>query len=758
MIRAYLSAGLKLCAIKPNSKQPHGKAWEQAPLTEPPPNGYGIGLIHALNGTCSLDIDDIEAARLALASIDVDLDALLAAPDAVQINSRPGRGKLMYRFPSGIEPRRHNLNWPSQADAAKRFCVIEFRAGAVQDVLPPSIHPDTGMPYEWGGAGDWRNLPMLPDQLAKAWAEWDLAKAAMMDACPWRAASVPREVSAAPLASRPARGAGVIGAFNDAHEPGSILEQHGYRPAGNRWLSPHSETRIPGVILLPDSDPPCVFVHHASDPLSDGHRHDAFSLFCHLDHDGDVIAAIRAAADLLGIVREEDKEGAALAERLLASRKSNVVPIPPPKRQKSVGINPPNPGPIPCPQLREIQQMVQSGARAYKHDAVIQATLSLACSITARRYQTNDMQPTTAFFGITDTSIAGLRPLNSVLYGISSCLGERAAMRGTRIPSSGVFYAAMLAHPRLYWVTDEYGHLVRMSGRQQSGALESAISVLHKAYEGKTLYLDRDTATTGRERDIKDADIHNATVTLLALMCQDDLATIGSRQEYGRGTLQQMLICHAGDDTIKSSGIMDKPSKSLIEWVKRLQSIPGIAGAEQISNIEPMMTTVEMSDEAQHELDESASRMRAFMALDDSRTEYKGMVIGYQQSAFRVACSLAAWNDPENPTLTGQVARWAALWCERCLMQTVPRVVVTASDTDEPDVMQRVMQVLLDTDKALTTREIAIKCRAFRRLGTEERDKLMIKMADDGYCIPQKSEQTTRYISSLTASSAGGKK
>ena len=38
----------------------------------------------------------------------------------------------------------------------KEITVLEFRCGTadgltVQDVLPPSMHPDTGMPYRWGG-------------------------------------------------------------------------------------------------------------------------------------------------------------------------------------------------------------------------------------------------------------------------------------------------------------------------------------------------------------------------------------------------------------------------------------------------------------------------------------------------------------------------------------------------------------------------------------------------------------------------------
>lgn len=745
MIREYLGAGLRLCAIKPNSKQPHGDDWPNKPITQPPPDGYGVGIIHRLNQTCAIDIDHYEYARLAIAGIDVDLDELLSAENAVQIRSRAGRAKLLYRFPEHIEAKRHNLNWPKEDDSRKRFCVLELRAGDVQDILPPTIHPETGKPYEWGGSGDWRNLPDLPEQLARAWSQWDLARDAMLDACPWRKTRISKMVASAPLANRGVRGGNVIGAFNDAYSPGEILERNEYRPAGRRWLSPHSETRIPGVVLLPESDPQCVFVHHASDPLSDGHKHDAFSLYTKLEHDGDVIAAVRAAADLMGIEREEDKEGAAIANRIMWAK---VVSIKPPHKEQPETIELPNPGQIPCTQLRDIQEIVRSRVHAYKPDALTQATLSFACAVTARRYRTANGQPTTTFFGITDSSTAGLRPMKGALYSLADELGERAALRGTKIPSSGVFYAAMLAHPRMYWVTDEYGHIVRMAGRQQSGALESALAVLHEAHTGQTLYIDRDTATTNKARDIRDANIFDPAVTLLSLLHQDHLSALGSRQEYGRGTLQQMIVCHAGEATKHSGSEHKRPSEPLVEWVKRIQSLPGIPGAEQVATMPAKATTVHVTQDALTERVDAEKRMREFMDTDE-RAQYKGMVVGYLQSAMRIAASIAAWNNPDNPSIDAETARWALVWCERCLMQTVPRVVVTASDTDDPDVMQRVMQVLFDAERPMTAREIAKRCRAFRRFTGEDREQIMTTLADDGYCIVDKSGRAARYSAVL---------
>ena len=58
----------------------------------------------------------------------------------------------------------------------KQRTVLEFRCATrdgltLQDVLPPSIHPDTDQPYRWGGKGDWRNIPEIPETLLNVWQQ-----------------------------------------------------------------------------------------------------------------------------------------------------------------------------------------------------------------------------------------------------------------------------------------------------------------------------------------------------------------------------------------------------------------------------------------------------------------------------------------------------------------------------------------------------------------------------------------------------------
>ena len=177
----YARYGLALCAIPVGSKGPITTGWNlrenaitdyavAAKLTE------NVGLLHAYSETMALDVDDDVQAQEWLRARGVDPRSLVSSPDHVGIISgREGRGKLLYRLPNGIGP----IQTVQIKGVADRI-ILEFRCAdaggkSVQDVLPPSIHPVSGKPYRWGGPGDWRSPPVIPDALLKAWRE-ELAK------------------------------------------------------------------------------------------------------------------------------------------------------------------------------------------------------------------------------------------------------------------------------------------------------------------------------------------------------------------------------------------------------------------------------------------------------------------------------------------------------------------------------------------------------------------------------------------------------
>lgn len=168
---------MQLVAIPPFSKGPTHKGWNQrtallADHTQLPP-GWNLGLAHAYSGTMAVDVDDWGRAAAELAVNGISLQALYDAADAVTIDSgRQGHGKLIYRMPFGLALPSHK--WMDSRPDGTRYNYLDFRCGTangltVQDVLPPSIHPLTGRPYQWAGRGHWTRLPMIPDALMALW-------------------------------------------------------------------------------------------------------------------------------------------------------------------------------------------------------------------------------------------------------------------------------------------------------------------------------------------------------------------------------------------------------------------------------------------------------------------------------------------------------------------------------------------------------------------------------------------------------------
>ncbi len=169
----YVQSGFVLVPIPSGKKGPTIEGWNTRPLCistveqAQQLNGGNIGLAHAYSGTCSIDIDQYQAAEQWLAERGIDLAALLMDEQSVQIFSgRDNRAKLLYRLPHGMTPL------PKKSVTNQHGDFIDFRCATasgltVQDVLPPSIHPDTGKPYQW--KGDFHNLPVLPDGLLRVW-------------------------------------------------------------------------------------------------------------------------------------------------------------------------------------------------------------------------------------------------------------------------------------------------------------------------------------------------------------------------------------------------------------------------------------------------------------------------------------------------------------------------------------------------------------------------------------------------------------
>jgi hypothetical protein len=179
MINAdLLTSGLVLVPIPLGQKGPLKVNWNlrQNCISDVAVAGrladMNVGLAHAYctpSPTCAIDIDHYIQAKAWLSTHGIDLEPLLYANDAVVIWSGKRLSlKLLYRLPPGMPPLKSK-----KINGLDGKSILEFRCATkdqktVQDVLPPSIHPD-GHQYQWMGAGNPLSLPTLPLSLLKVW-------------------------------------------------------------------------------------------------------------------------------------------------------------------------------------------------------------------------------------------------------------------------------------------------------------------------------------------------------------------------------------------------------------------------------------------------------------------------------------------------------------------------------------------------------------------------------------------------------------
>ena len=296
--KRYIELGFVLCRIPPKKKGPeHTKGWndlercirtpERAAEVWPKDTKYGVGAVLKHSNICTLDLDHVEYARMVFNDLGEDLDQLLAS--APRLKGRPDRDRLIFRAPQGIELGKRVLVFPPRENGGERTTVLELRAGLVQDALPPTMHPDTKEPYFWVADPFDNPIPELPPWLLELWVHWDAYRESF---CPWQKSKVK-------TAKRNAKqGVSVIGAFNQAHDIRVMLENHGYKSKGKRYIAPDSSTGLAGVCFNEDGR---MYSHHASDPLGDGYAHDCFDVFKILDCGGDEKRAVKEAARVLGL-------------------------------------------------------------------------------------------------------------------------------------------------------------------------------------------------------------------------------------------------------------------------------------------------------------------------------------------------------------------------------------------------------------------------------------------------------------------------
>lgn len=342
----YLRHGLALVPLKPADKMPcAGTGWNQRQnmvtnATQAKAwfnNGNNVGVHLKENGLASLDPDVLPICERLFKAKGLDLQKLLN--QGHRLTGAPGRGRSIFRVPDGVSLSHRSYTIPGKlardlgVTGAKddgTVNVFELRAGSpnLQDVLPPSVHPQGRHRYTWHPEGRGplkgaKDAPLLPPELVDMFLNWDaykrdfdrelgLTPPAPVDEGRVSAGfdlsiladSAPRApMPKAPLSKDQLEFREVVEAFGElhGHDFGELLERHGYTrheisDSKTKWLHPNSTSKDPGLEIMRDGKH--ISSHNAGDPLTGGAR-DYFQVWAILEHGGNLGAAIRGAKKLL---------------------------------------------------------------------------------------------------------------------------------------------------------------------------------------------------------------------------------------------------------------------------------------------------------------------------------------------------------------------------------------------------------------------------------------------------------------------------
>ncbi len=294
--KEYSRLGFHLVSMTEGTKAPKSANWHQKGVdVESLSENQNIGLIHNLSSTCSIDIDSREDAIKVFQEY-LGLDPIEMKRVYPCYRGKKEGIKFLFKMPNISHVGIKKLTYKNDKEVITVFELRGSTSGSgVMDVLPPSKHT-LGHRYEWINPlpSDFESLPELPERLVTLWENFDVEEAGMLNCLGHFTPEVTKRQLEPNVDSED-----IIERFNATYTVEEILIKNGYEKKGdNRFLSPHSTTKTPGVIVLNDGT---IYSHHGADMLSDGHSHDAFDIQRIVEANGDWKTAFNNARSDLGL-------------------------------------------------------------------------------------------------------------------------------------------------------------------------------------------------------------------------------------------------------------------------------------------------------------------------------------------------------------------------------------------------------------------------------------------------------------------------
>ena len=739
--------GFYLVTIPAGSKGPTRFGWQQPEKALSDPEAarqyyeqnptHNVGLLHGASGTCAVDIDHVENTKLIFEELGIDFSELMQS--APQIIGRENRGKLIFKAPPDLIT--HKISWPVDGDPRKTEVVFELRAGSVQDVLPPSIHPDTGRPYEWAGRSIFDGLPDLPPQLLTLWKEWDKFRPQLQDICPWK-----KKAEFQPTRKPRPKGetASVIDQFNEAHDMHSLLVQYNYKPTSRgRYLSPNSTSKLAGVKLFDDGR---AYSHHASDPFDSAHSFDCFELWCQYEHMGNVTKAVKEAAQMLNVTQDPNHEydreaiehGAKVAASIMSKPKQTELPLSEvPEELMSVpGI------------LQDVVNYYTVTAIKPQPQFAVQCALAFGSVAMGRRWVTDQRNFTSLYFLNIGETGSGKEHTKTVLEelleeaGLDDLIGPAGYTSGAGVMST------LTKKPTHVSVVDELGRQLKAAAAKGMQHKADALTSIMECFgrQDGTLRQQGYATNTMKSSEAEKLEkvVKRPSLTLVGMSTPSEFMQAIGGGDVASGLLNRFLIVKS-DIGVQMSQQKRRSSISerLATWAKQHASAQvGDLDAGNVHDIPPHPIEVSFSAEAKVLLRGYEERL-----VDAIRKETgTGLEAMYNRSReIAMRLSLIVSRSMGQEEITADAMNWSIDYVDYYAKQTIE---MFRSNMAEGPFDAACKAVYSHIERAglagLTEREISRSVAAFANMDRRKRSDVLDALANDRGIECRDQNQGTR--------------
>jgi 5S rRNA maturation endonuclease (ribonuclease M5) len=400
--------------------------------------------------------------------------------------------------------------------------------------------------------------------------------------------------------------------------------------------------------------------------------------------------------------------------------------------------------PLPIPLLAQFEAELSRRVHIAHPLASQQVALAVAANACARQGLSTSGDPCALSLALCAQSVGEVRPYLALAYQAFDQAGLRASVRQTRISTTNGLYKLLYTNPALLYLSAEYGMVVQFARRQPAGSQEQALNTMAELYDAADVSLDLNELGIKGFEGADQNVLRSPTFNLLALLSQEQMASVVKASELGRGALEQMQVVVLDEDRL----VLNDPDNlqtgpldpALIAMIRRLRGADTQGPLAITQGFEmPAFTTVRWAADMK-------TVYPALNALAEGATRAaRPLLIAARANIRRVCTVLAMWANPDAPIITQDIMAWVARREVSRLTTFLAQFELLSSDDGKASTYQKVLAAIDATgDKGCTPKALRDNCWAFRSLDRDHRDELLMTMMDDGDIIAMELETFTK--------------